>query len=76
MRPRAGAALRFRARRRARGEQKLRELLGGNEIIVEPHGLDKYGRTLARLWLSDGQPDRRRYGRPGGQACLAESLRR
>ena len=38
-------------------KQKLRELLGDNEIVIERHGVDKYGRTLARLYVGDSDTE-------------------
>ena len=36
-------------------KEKLRTLLGDNEIIVNRDGVDKYNRTLARLYFRDGR---------------------
>jgi endonuclease YncB( thermonuclease family) len=34
---------------------RLRELLGDGEIVIERYGADRYGRTLAKLYLPDGR---------------------
>ncbi len=49
--PRCDAELAFALQ----AKEKLRTLLGDNEIIVKRHGVDKYNRTLARLYFRDGR---------------------
>ena len=35
-------------------KKKLRELIKGKDVVLVPHGTDKYGRTLAEVYV-DGR---------------------
>jgi micrococcal nuclease len=49
-----------------RAKQATSELVFGKDVTLQTHGLDKYGRTLADVFLSDGSNVTTRWSKTAG----------